>query len=288
MNGYQTGIFLAMLGGLSCQLLVIQPVDPSSPVGFLSFAALSPAAGSATAASAADESAGSGGQGGPPLFTVGGTIYGLTGTGLTLSMSGSVAQNLSVGAGSSSYTFSTGLEDGQNYNISVLNQPGGQVGCAFANSSGTISSSNVTSIHLFCTPPPAPQSTGPALYQNVNVDGQGDVAMVTAGALFNISLDYAIQGSGCGTCIRPAFIGIAGPAPQADQMACIENHNPPSTYHTWVSPDPVFYKPFNDTLRAPATPGVYLIRGRSGLTFCSILEGNFTNQGATIAVIAVQ
>jgi len=280
-------IAVILLSAVSCTLLVFNPVDPSSPAGFLSFAALAPATSQAGQVSAASDDDSGTGQS-PELYTVGGTVYGLTGTGLTLTMTGSVPQNLSVAAGSSSYTFATGLETGHNFTLSVSNQPGGQAGCTFADASGgTVSSSNITSMHLYCTPPPAPHGTGPALFQNVDVDGQGNAATVTAGALFSISLDYAIQGGGCGTCIRPAFVGIGGPAPQADQMACVEDHNPPSTYHTWVSPDPVFYKPFNANLRAPATSGVYLIRGRSGLTFCSLLEGNFTTQGTILAVIAV-
>ncbi len=84
-------------------------------------------------------------------FTVGGTVSGLTGTGLVLQNNG--GNNLPVSA-DGAFTFSTGVASGGLYSVTVLTQPSGQ-GCSVANGAGTVSA-NVTNVAVACVAPPGP------------------------------------------------------------------------------------------------------------------------------------
>ncbi|MBZ0222846.1 MAG: S8 family serine peptidase [Dokdonella sp.] len=79
-------------------------------------------------------------------YTVGGSVSGLTGTGLVLKLNG--ANNLSVNA-NGSFTFPGGLAGGASYAVTVGTQPSGQT-CSVANGSGTIASTNVTNVAVTC------------------------------------------------------------------------------------------------------------------------------------------
>ncbi len=85
----------------------------------------------------------------PTSFTIGGTITGLTGSGLKLRNNG--GDDLSVTAGSTSYTFTTSVASGGSYNVTVLTNPGTptQV-CTIANASGGSLSANVTNANVTC------------------------------------------------------------------------------------------------------------------------------------------
>ncbi len=78
-------------------------------------------------------------------FTVGGTVSGLAGT-LVLQNNGT--NNLSI-AGSGGFTFSSALQAGSPYSITVATQPAGQT-CTVANGAGTVSGANVTSVAVTC------------------------------------------------------------------------------------------------------------------------------------------
>jgi hypothetical protein len=82
----------------------------------------------------------------PATYTVGGSITGLTGTGLVLQNSG--GSNLTVSAKSTSFTFTTAVASGGAYSVTVLTQPAGQ-NCAVNNGSGT-STANVTTVSIAC------------------------------------------------------------------------------------------------------------------------------------------
>jgi len=80
-------------------------------------------------------------------FTVGGTVSGLTGSGLVLQNSG--ANNLTVNA-DGPFTFSAVLS-GATYSVTVLTQPNGPAQtCSVTNGSGTVEAANVTSVRVFC------------------------------------------------------------------------------------------------------------------------------------------
>jgi Galactose oxidase, central domain/Kelch motif len=79
-------------------------------------------------------------------YTVGGTVTGLTGTGLTLQDNG--GDNLAVAA-SGSFTFSMQVAGGSPYAVTILTQPSGQ-SCSVSNGSGTVSAAAITSINITC------------------------------------------------------------------------------------------------------------------------------------------
>jgi hypothetical protein len=79
-------------------------------------------------------------------YTVGGTISGLTGTVVLQNNGGDNLTRSSNG----SFTFATSLAVGASYSVTVSSQPSGQ-SCDVANGSGTVSSSNVTSVTVTCT-----------------------------------------------------------------------------------------------------------------------------------------
>jgi hypothetical protein len=78
--------------------------------------------------------------------TIGGTISGLSGT-VVLQNNG--GNNLSRSA-NGLFTFSTSLDDGSTYVVTILTQPAGQT-CTLASESGTISAANITDITVTCT-----------------------------------------------------------------------------------------------------------------------------------------
>jgi hypothetical protein len=91
----------------------------------------------------------SGGSPPPPTtYTIGGTVSGLSGTGLVLQDNG--GNNLLVST-NGAFTFSTPIASGGAYAISVLTQPSSPAqSCAVTNGSGT-ASANVVSVEVTCT-----------------------------------------------------------------------------------------------------------------------------------------
>jgi alpha-tubulin suppressor-like RCC1 family protein len=79
-------------------------------------------------------------------FTIGGTITGLTGSGLILQDNG--ASSLPVGANASSFTFTTQIASGASYAVTAQAQP--SPNCAITNGSGTVGNSSVTNITIAC------------------------------------------------------------------------------------------------------------------------------------------
>ena len=94
-------------------------------------------------------SSSSGGGGGGYSYTVGGTITGLTGSGLVLQDNGGDDLALSM---SSSFTFTTMVADGAAYAVTVRTQPTNPAEtCVVTNGSGTMGTSNVTNVAVSCT-----------------------------------------------------------------------------------------------------------------------------------------
>jgi uncharacterized repeat protein (TIGR03803 family) len=93
---------------------------------------------------------GSGGSGTklpPQTHTIGGTVSGLSGTGLVLQNNSS--SNLSI-SGNGNFTFSTPIAAGGAYRVTVLTQPSNPTQtCTVANGSGT-ANANVTSVQVSC------------------------------------------------------------------------------------------------------------------------------------------
>jgi 6-phosphogluconolactonase (cycloisomerase 2 family) len=99
-------------------------------------------------------SCGGGGSGpSPPLpastYTVGGSISGLSGSGLVLQNNG--ANDLTVSA-TGSFTFSNGLTSGSSYAVTIKTRPAQPTqDCVVANGSGNVSGANIANVSISCT-----------------------------------------------------------------------------------------------------------------------------------------
>lgn len=98
-----------------------------------------------------------------PLYTIGGSVAGLSGSGLVLQLNS--ADDLAVPV-DGSFTFSTALAPGTRYTVSVKVQPGSpQQVCLASPNSGVAGTVNVTDIAISCTltscPPDPPGSATP-------------------------------------------------------------------------------------------------------------------------------
>jgi hypothetical protein len=81
-------------------------------------------------------------------FTIGGTVTGLSGTGLVLQDNG--GSNLAISA-NGAYTFPTPISRGSNYNVTVSSQPSGPAQtCQVTNGFGTNINGNATDIQVNC------------------------------------------------------------------------------------------------------------------------------------------
>ena len=97
-----------------------------------------------------------------PTYSVGGTVSGLTGTGLALQNNG--GDTLAVAAAATDFAFATELLDLATYAVTVSTQPTGQT-CSVTNGSGTIAAADVTDVGVNCVDvaPPAPATPIPTM-----------------------------------------------------------------------------------------------------------------------------
>src|SRR5690349_11621453 len=85
----------------------------------------------------------------PAGFTVGGTVSGLTGTGLVLQNSG--GNNLTI-TGNGAFTFTQSVQTNSSYAVTVSTQPSNPAQtCSVSSGSGTVSGANVTNVSVTCT-----------------------------------------------------------------------------------------------------------------------------------------
>ena len=83
----------------------------------------------------------------PVTYTIGGTVSGLTATGLVLENAG--GNSLTVSANASTFSFSTPVPTNDVYSVTVATQPAGE-SCVVSNGNGT-ATANVTSVAVKCT-----------------------------------------------------------------------------------------------------------------------------------------
>jgi hypothetical protein len=79
-------------------------------------------------------------------FTVGGTIGGLTGSGLVLANG---TDTTSPAPGAATFTFPTKLASAASFNVTVATQPAGQT-CTVSNGIGVILTSSVNNVDITC------------------------------------------------------------------------------------------------------------------------------------------
>lgn len=83
-------------------------------------------------------------------YPVGGTVTGLTGTGLVLTNgSDQIAITAPDASGNAGFTFPTPVADGAAYGVAVLTQPTGQT-CTVANGSAFMGAAAVTNVQVSC------------------------------------------------------------------------------------------------------------------------------------------
>jgi len=82
-------------------------------------------------------------------FTIGGTVTGLTGSGLILQNNG--GDDLPVSAGVGAFTFTTSIARGLAYNVGVFTQPSSPPQtCSVTNGQGTVMGAHITNISVNC------------------------------------------------------------------------------------------------------------------------------------------
>ncbi len=122
-------------------------------------------------------------------YTIGGSVSGLSGTGLVLQDNG--GDNLSITA-NGSFTFKTAIDAGSKYAVTVLTQPSSPMQtCAVTNGSGT-ASANVTNVQIACVTPVTANTiggtvTGLSGAGLVLQDNGGDSLTVTADGTFTFT-----------------------------------------------------------------------------------------------------
>ena len=129
----------------------------------------------------------------PIAYTIGGTLSGLSGSGLVLQDNG--GDDLTVAAGASSFSFATPIASGGAYAVTILTQPADQT-CAVTNGKGNVAATKVTNVAITCGPPSYTvggtitglTSTGNTL---VLQDNGGDTLTVTAGGGFTFKTHLA-------------------------------------------------------------------------------------------------
>jgi len=138
-------------------------------------------------------SSGGGSAGGSTAFTLGGTVSGLTGTGLVLQNNGSDDKAI---AANGPYTFDTALDDGASYAVTVATQPSGQT-CTVTNAdTGTISGVDITDVTVACIDNGGPDTTAPQVLSAPDTLPLGDYQDIVI--VFDESMDtlsWALNGT---------------------------------------------------------------------------------------------
>jgi 6-phosphogluconolactonase (cycloisomerase 2 family) len=137
------------------------------------------------------------------VYTIGGTISGLTGNGLVLQDNG--GDNLAVAAGATTFTFNGTIAAGGSYAVTILSQAANQT-CTVSNGSGIVTNANINSIQIVCI------GGGPFLYVTNQGNGTngGSLGVYSIGAAGNLT---PISGPSVPTNMQP-FALVADPQGQ--------------------------------------------------------------------------
>ena len=116
-------------------------------------------------------------------YTIGGSVSGLSGTGLVLQDNG--GDNLSI-SGNGSFTFKTAINSGSKYDVTVLTQPSSPTqACTVTNGSGT-ASANVTNVQVACVTPVTGNTIGGTV---TGLSGAGLVLQDNGGNNLTVTAD---------------------------------------------------------------------------------------------------
>ena len=118
-----------------------------------------------------------------PTYTIGGSVSGLSGSGLVLQNNG--GNNLTVTA-NGTFTFATAIASGAAYSVTVQTQPSNPTQtCAVTNGSGT-ANANVTNVQVACTTPVPTYTIGGTV---TGLSGAGLVLLNNGGGNLTIASD---------------------------------------------------------------------------------------------------
>ncbi len=132
----------------------------------------------------------------PPTYAVGGSVSGLTGSGLKLQLNG--ASDLLI-AGNGAFQFPA-MADGLNYSVTVATHPTAPAQyCTVTNGSGTLASSDVSSVQVSCVTATSPGQPTNAVATSGN--GQATVTWSAPSSDGGAPITtYVVTGSPGGTC----------------------------------------------------------------------------------------
>jgi len=143
-----------------------------------------------------------------PTYTIGGSVTGLSGTGLVLQDNG--GDNLAIDT-NGNFAFLTAITSGSTYNVTVLTHPSGQV-CTVSGGSGTVSGANITGVQIVCDIPKytiggfvSGLSGGSVILQNnggdnITVSANGGFTFntpVKQGSTYNVTVLAEPSGQNC-------------------------------------------------------------------------------------------
>lgn len=170
-----------------------------------------------------------------PTWTVGGTVAGLTGSGLVLELNG--GNNLPINA-DGAFTFAQGLVNNANYTVTIGTQPLGQT-CSVAQGTGTIASAAVNNVLVNCVDLP-PQAfpiggtvsgmTAPGLILQLNGgltltrNNNGSYAFtpgVTNGSTYEVTVLTSPAGQVCTVANASGTVGF-GPVTNANVSCAMQ------------------------------------------------------------------
>lgn len=203
-------------------------------VSWVAFAVVSIGCGD-TATTGTDGEETDGGQQTAPTYSVGGTVTGLTGSGLVLQNND--VDDLALSS-DGSFVFATKLESGMSFAVAVKTQPTSPAQtCTVSGGTGTVASGNVTSVVINCTDTHTVGGTVTGLTGSglVLLNGGGDATPINANGTFAFGTPVAVgdtyavtvqtqpQGPSQ-TCTVTSGTGTMGTAPVTDvTVACVTN-----------------------------------------------------------------
>jgi hypothetical protein len=215
-------------------------------------------------------------------YSIGGSVTGLSGAGLVLQ--DNAGNDLTIAAGSSTFTFSTPVASGGNYAVTVKTQPTApSQTCAVTAATGSVVSTNVTNVAVTCTTKTykvGGSITGLTASGLVLQDNSGDdltvaatstsftfATAVASGASYHVTVKTQPAGQ---TCAVAAGSGTVGAAPVSNvavtctavaPFVCGVTENGVVVTHasnitaseTWAGDGTVHLIPNSISIMAPAT-----------------------------------